>query len=74
LQLTITEGDASRVALTLPFAHTFGDVAVGDPLLYVNSVGMLAIAINQKNFASSYNVTSGPTWRVELTRAPAGSP
>jgi S-adenosylmethionine hydrolase len=74
LQLTITEGGASRVALTLPFAHTFGDVAVGDPLLYVNSVGMLAIAINQKNFASTYNVASGPTWRVELTRAPAGSP
>lgn len=74
LQLTITEGGASRVALTLPFAHTFGEVAVGQPLLYVNSVGMLAIAINQKNFASTYNVKSGPTWRVELTRASAGSP
>jgi S-adenosylmethionine hydrolase len=74
LQLTITEGGVSRIALTLPFAHTFGDVPVGQPLLYVNSVGMLAIAINQKNFASAYNVTSGPTWRVEFSRASAGSP
>jgi S-adenosylmethionine hydrolase len=74
LQLTITEGGVSRIVLTLPFAHTFGDVPVGQPLLYVNSVGMLAIAINQKNFASAYNVTSGPTWRVEFTRASAGSP
>lgn len=74
LLLTILEGGVSRLALTLPFAQTFGDVPVGDPLLYVNSVGMLAVAINQKNFASTYNVTSGPTWRVELTRASAGSP
>lgn len=74
LQLTISEGGVSRVALTLPFTHTFGDLPVGDPLLYVNSVGMLAVAINQGNFASTYHVTSGPTWRVEITRAPAGSP
>ncbi len=74
MALTITEGGVSRVTLNLPFAHTFGDVPAGDPLLYVNSVGMLAIALNQKNFAATYNVTAGPTWRVQLTRAPVESP
>ena len=47
---------------------------MGDPLLYVNSVGMLAVALNQQDFAATYGITSGPTWRVELTRAAAGSP
>ncbi len=73
LRLTISEGGVSRVAMTLPFAHTFGDVPMGAPLVYVNSVGMLAVAINQQSFAATHQVNSGPTWRVELAPASAGS-
>jgi len=72
--LTISDGDARHVGLTVVYVHTFGDVPMGDPLLYVNSVGMLAVALNQQDFAATYGITSGPTWRVELTRAAAGSP
>jgi hypothetical protein len=72
--VTIIEGGVTRATLTAAYAHTFGDVPVGDPLLYVNSVGMVAVAINQKNFASIHGVASGPAWRVEITRASAESP
>lgn len=71
--LTITEAGAQKVTLTVKYAHTFGDVAIGEPLLYANSVGMLAVAINQKDFAATYQVASGPTWRIEITRAKGGS-
>ena len=71
--LTITEAGAPKVTLNAKYAHTFGDVAIGEPLLYANSVGMLAVAINQKDFAATYHVASGPTWRIEITRAKAGS-
>ncbi len=74
VSLTITEGGAPKVSLTAKYVHTFGDVPVGQPLLYANSVGMLAVAINQKDFAATYHVASGPTWRIEVTRAKAGSP
>ena len=74
LTLTISEGDARRAVLTLPYVRTFGDVPVGDPLLYVNSVGMLAVALNQKNFAAGYAITSGPSWRVEFIPVSAESP
>ncbi len=71
--LTITEAGKPKVTLTAKYAHTFGDVAIGEPLLYANSVGMLAVAINQKDFAGTYHVAAGPTWRIEITRAKAES-
>jgi S-adenosylmethionine hydrolase len=71
--LTITEAGKPKVTLTAKYAHTFGDVAIGEPLLYANSVGMLAVAINQKDFADTYHIAAGPTWRIEITRAKAES-
>jgi S-adenosylmethionine hydrolase len=52
----------------LPFAHTFGEVAVGKPLLYMNSLDAVSLAINQQNFAKTYGVGSGPDWSVEIRR------
>jgi S-adenosylmethionine hydrolase len=69
--LRISEEDKQRVSLELAYVRTFGDVAIGQPLLYVNSVGTLAVALNQGNFSTAYRVTSGPTWRVEITRVRA---
>ena len=74
VSLTITEGGTTKVSLTATYAHTFGDVPLGEPLLYANSVGMLAVALNQKDFAATYHIASGPTWRIEFTRASAESP
>jgi S-adenosylmethionine hydrolase len=67
--LRMSEGGLERVSLALPYVHTFGDVEVGQPLLYVNSVGMLAVALNQGNFATTFGITAGPGWRIEITRA-----
>jgi hypothetical protein len=69
--LQISDGAARRVSIELAYVHTFGDVEVGQPLLYVNSVGTLAVALNQGNFSTAYGVTSGPSWRVEISRARA---
>ena len=59
------------VWFTIPYAHTFGEVPIGQPLLYVNSVGMVAIARNQQDFAATYRIASGPEWRVTITAAKA---
>jgi S-adenosylmethionine hydrolase len=42
--------------LKMKFVKTFSDVPVGDPLLYVDSRGHLALAINQKSFAATYGI------------------
>jgi S-adenosylmethionine hydrolase len=39
-----------------PFAKTFSDVPVGEPLFYIDSRGRLALAVNQGNFAQRYAV------------------
>ena len=41
----------NKTPFTLPFSKTFMDVHVGEPLLYIDSRGRVAIAINQGNFS-----------------------
>ena len=40
----------------MPYVKTFSDVAVGKPLLYVDSRGRVGLAVNQGNFSESYHV------------------
>jgi S-adenosylmethionine hydrolase len=42
---------------TLPYGNTFMDVPVGQPVIYVNSRGLVGVAINQGNFANKYKIT-----------------
>ncbi len=48
------------VTLTLPYVRTFGDVPLGEPLLYGNSVGMLAVALNQRQLRTGVRHCFGP--------------
>ncbi len=48
----------------VPFGKTFSDVEVGEPLLYVNSMHHIGVAINQGNFAGAYNIGTRDPWRV----------
>jgi S-adenosylmethionine hydrolase len=45
-----------RETLRLPFMRTFGDVPDGAPLLYVDSRGRLAMALNRGDFAAAHHV------------------
>jgi S-adenosyl-L-methionine hydrolase (adenosine-forming) len=44
-------------AMKVPFAKTFGAVPVGQPLLYIDSRGLVSLAINQGNFAKEHGIT-----------------
>lgn len=64
-----------EVAVLEPaYQNTFSGVAVGEPLLYLNSLGNVALALNQGNFAEHFKVASGPDWRIELRKPAAKSP
>jgi S-adenosyl-L-methionine hydrolase (adenosine-forming) len=43
--------------LTVPYVITFADVPVGAPLLYIDSSGLVGVAINQGNFAKVHDIT-----------------
>ncbi len=69
LNLKIENGNQEVVRMSIPYLSTFGDVAPGDALAYTNSVGNIALALNQDNFANRYKVGFGPEWKVSLSRA-----
>lgn len=54
-------GDTVHVALgtnelNMPFVKTFGDVAIGSPLAFIDSRGRLSFSLNQTNFAKTYDI------------------
>lgn len=42
--------------IDLPFVKTFSDVPLKKPLIYIDSRGHFALAVNQGNFAQSYGI------------------
>lgn len=50
------------------YQHSFAEVAIGSPLLYINSVYRVGIAINQGSFARAYNVSTGTNWKISIRK------
>jgi S-adenosylmethionine hydrolase len=48
--------EVSGTEFSLPFVTTFGDVKEGAPLLFVDSSGLVSVAINLGNFAQAHDV------------------
>lgn len=44
---------------TLPWAAAYGDVAPGEPLIHVDSVGLLAIAVREGRADEELNLAEG---------------
>ena len=71
LQVRILHKGKQVAKVTAPFEHTFGGVAKGKPLVYLNSLLDVAVAISQGDFAAQHHVASGVDWEVEVSKAPA---
>ncbi|GAB3652053.1 SAM-dependent chlorinase/fluorinase [Actinocorallia lasiicapitis] len=54
--------------IKLPFAGTFGAVAVGEPLLFRDSSGRLALGLNQGDAASRLGLAAGATVTIRAVR------
>ena len=64
LNVRIFEKDSLRYNGMLLYANTFGEVPVGQPLCYLNSLLNLSFAINEGNFSALNKAYSGPEWTV----------
>lgn len=49
--------------------RSFGEVEVGSSLFFVNSSGIMSVAINQGQFAQTHGIQEGPAWKVEIKRS-----
>ena len=70
VEVTIENGTRMLYKNSLPFAGSFADVYVGEPLVYVNSLDCMAVAINQGSFAAAYGIGTGVNWKITLRKAP----
>jgi len=52
----------------MPYSTTFGAVALGKPLAYLNSLLQLSFALNQGSFAEAHKISSGNEWSVEVAK------
>ncbi|KAA0965063.1 S-adenosyl-l-methionine hydroxide adenosyltransferase family protein [Sporosarcina sp. ANT_H38] len=73
-------GDSFEVSITtdgrtiynniMTFGRSFADLHIGEPLVYVNSLDNIGIAINQGSFADAYRIGTGTNWEVTIRKAP----
>lgn len=54
----------------IPYERTFGDVPEGSPLLYLNSLMNVSVALNMGSFAEKHGLASGGDWTTRIERAP----
>jgi S-adenosylmethionine hydrolase len=77
-QLGLKYGDSLHVEIfhnlnkiytgIMPYCQTFGAVANGQPLAYLNSLLQLSFALNQGDFAKVFSIESGNAWHVKVTK------
>ena len=51
----------------MPYTNTFGAVAEGKPLAYINSLLQVSFALNMGDFAKIYHLASGADWSVAVS-------
>ena len=70
VEISIENGTRTLYKNIITYAKSFADVYVGEPLLYVNSLDCMAVAINQGSFARAYNIGTGTSWKLAIRKAP----
>ena len=70
VEVAIEDGTRVVYQNLLTYARSFADVYVGEPLVYVNSLDCMAVAINQGSFAKAYGIGTGTNWKLTLRKAP----
>lgn len=68
LCVTISEGSRQKYAGKMPYVASFGDVPEGQPMVYLNSLLNVSVALNMDNFAQKHQVASGADWNIDVKK------
>jgi len=78
--LSVEYGDSFEVTIEndtrqvykniMTYGRTFADIHLGEPLLYVNSLDKIGVAINQGSFAKAYHIETGASWKISIRKVP----
>ncbi|MEI9955007.1 MAG: SAM hydroxide adenosyltransferase [Ferruginibacter sp.] len=68
LHVVIYQNKIKKYEGNMPYTETFGSVAKGKPLLYLNSLLQVSFALNMDSFSAVHKVYSGSEWTVEVSK------
>ncbi|GAA9699720.1 S-adenosyl-l-methionine hydroxide adenosyltransferase family protein [Helicobacter pylori] len=68
LCVTISKGSKKKYEGKMPYVASFGDVLKGQPLVYLNSLLNVSVALNMDNFAQKHQIKSGADWNIDIKK------
>ncbi|GAA7491747.1 S-adenosyl-l-methionine hydroxide adenosyltransferase family protein [Helicobacter pylori] len=68
LCVTIFKGSKKKYEGKMPYVASFGGVLEGQPLVYLNSLLNVSVALNMGNFAQKYQIKSGADWNISIKK------
>ncbi len=68
LCVTIFKGSKKKYEGKMPYVASFGGVLKGQPLVYLNSLLNVSVALNRDNFAQKYQIKSGADWNIDIKK------
>lgn len=68
LCVTISKGSKKKYKGKMPYVASFGSVLKGQPLVYLNSLLNVSVALNRDNFAQKYQIKSGADWNIDIKK------
>ncbi|WP_163580844.1 SAM hydrolase/SAM-dependent halogenase family protein [Gracilibacillus saliphilus] len=70
LEVTILDDTRQVYKNVMSYGKSFADTQVGEPLLYINSLENIGVALNQGSFAKAYHIKTGEKWKIFVRKAP----
>ncbi|WP_249870599.1 SAM hydrolase/SAM-dependent halogenase family protein [Oceanobacillus saliphilus] len=68
LEVSIENNTQKKYKNSIVFGRSFADTRLGEPLLFVNSLDKLGVAINQGSFAKAYQIETGSDWKITIQK------
>ena len=68
LTVRIYQNQKKKYEGKMPYVQTFGAVEEGKPLVYLNSLLQVSLALNMDNFAEKFKIASGNEWSIEVSK------
>ncbi|GAA8414993.1 S-adenosyl-l-methionine hydroxide adenosyltransferase family protein [Helicobacter pylori] len=66
--VTIFKNSKKQYEGKMPYVASFGDVPEGQPLVYLNSLLNVSVALNMDNFAQKHQIKSGADWNIDIKK------
>ncbi|WP_085991223.1 SAM hydrolase/SAM-dependent halogenase family protein [Oceanobacillus senegalensis] len=66
LEVTIENNRRHIYKNIIKFGRSFADSHLGEPILFVNSLDKIGVAINQGSFAKAYHIETGANWKISI--------